>query len=120
VDDVHAKLGTQLRKNLTGTTIDSDAFSASYAPFVKAEVQPLPWVRFTGGVRGEVFTFDVNNRCAICVEQSAGQKSSGIILPKMPMGRDGILHQLWRGLSQQRCAVRRKARVFSDIAFRQL
>ena len=62
VDDVHAKLGTQLRKNLTDTTIDSDAFSASYAPFVKAEVQPLPWIRFTGGVRGEVFTFDVSNQ----------------------------------------------------------
>jgi outer membrane receptor protein involved in Fe transport len=85
VDDVHAKLGTQLRKHLTGTTIDSDAFSASYAPFFKAEVQPLPWVRFTGGVRGEVFTFDVNNRCATCIEQSAGQKSSGIVLPKMNM-----------------------------------
>ncbi len=85
VDDVHAKLGTQLRTQLTGTTIDNDAFSASYAPFVKAEVQLLPWVRFTGGVRGEVFTFDVNNRCATCVEQSAGQKSSGIVLPKMNM-----------------------------------
>ena len=85
VDDVHAKLGTQLQKQLTGTTIDSDVFSASYAPFVKAEVQPLPWLRFNGGVRGEVFTFDVNNRCATCSEQSAGQHSSGIVLPKMNM-----------------------------------
>jgi outer membrane receptor protein involved in Fe transport len=85
VDDVHAKLGTQLRKQFTGTTIDSDAFSASYAPFVKAEVQPLPWLRFNGGVRGEVFTFDVSNRCATCVEQSSGQNSSGIVLPKMNM-----------------------------------
>ena len=85
VDDVHAKLGTQLRKQLTSTTIDSDAFSASYAPFVKAEVQPLPWLRFNGGVRGEVFTFDVNNRCATCSEQSAGQTHSGIVLPKMNM-----------------------------------
>jgi len=83
VDDVHTKLGTQTMRAPTGTTIDSDAFQVSYAPFVKAEVQPLPWVRLAGGVRGEMFTFDVSNRCTTCVEQPAGQKSSGIILPKM-------------------------------------
>jgi outer membrane receptor protein involved in Fe transport len=85
IDDVHAKLGTQLRKQVTGTTIDSDAFSASYSPFFKAEVQPLPWLRFNGGLRGEMFTFDVSNRCATCLEQSSGQTNSGIILPKMNM-----------------------------------
>ena len=83
VDDVHTKLGTQTMRAPTGTTIDSDAFQVSYAPFVKAEVQPLPWVRLAGGVRGERFTFDVSNRCTTCAEQPSGQKSSGIILPKM-------------------------------------
>ena len=83
VDDVHTKLGTQTMRAPTGTTIDSDAFQVSYAPFVKAEVQPLPWVRLAGGVRGEMFTFDVSNRCTTCAEQPSGQKSSGIILPKM-------------------------------------
>ncbi|NJN69442.1 MAG: TonB-dependent receptor [Nitrospira sp.] len=57
----------------------------SYSPFVKAEVQPLPWIRFSGGVRGEFFTFDVSNRCATCVEQPDGRKGSGIVLPKMSM-----------------------------------
>jgi hypothetical protein len=85
VDDVHTKLGTQSLRVPTGTTIDSDARSVSYSPFVKAEVQPLPWVRFSGGVRGEFFTFDVRNRCATCAEQPDGRKGSGIILPKMSM-----------------------------------
>ncbi len=85
VDDVHAKLGTQTRRFPTGTTIDSNAFTVSYSPFVKAEVQPLPWVRFSGGVRGEFFTFDVSNRCITCAEQPAGQKGSGLVLPKMSM-----------------------------------
>ncbi len=85
VDDVHTKLGTQTLRVPTGTTIDSDTLTASYSPFVKAEVQPLPWVRFVGGVRGEFFTFDVRNRCATCAEQPEGRKGSGIVLPKMSM-----------------------------------
>lgn len=85
VDDVHAKLGTQRLRAPTGTTIDSNAFTVSYSPFVKAEVQPLPWVRLSGGVRGEFFTFEVDNRCTACTEQPSGQKGSGIVLPKMSM-----------------------------------
>jgi outer membrane receptor protein involved in Fe transport len=56
---------------------------ASYAPFVKAEVQPTSWMRLVGGLRAETFTFDVRNRCATCAEPSAGRTSSGIVLPKM-------------------------------------
>ncbi|MEQ1794622.1 MAG: TonB-dependent receptor, partial [Nitrospira sp.] len=55
----------------------------SYAPFIKAEVQPASWIRLAGGLRSETFTFDVRNRCATCVEQPAGRKNSSIVLPKM-------------------------------------
>ena len=37
----------------------------------------------TGGVRSEVFTFDVRNRCTDCPEQPSGTTSSGIVLPKV-------------------------------------
>jgi outer membrane receptor protein involved in Fe transport len=67
---------------MTGTTSDTDILEASYAPFVKAEVQPTDWLRLVGGLRGETFTFDVRNRCTICAEQPAGRKSSGVVLPK--------------------------------------
>jgi len=85
VDDAHVKLGTQTLRAPTGATIDSNIRTVSYSPFIKAEVQPLPWLRFSGGVRGEFFTFDVRNRCAVCAEQPDGRKGSGIVLPKMSM-----------------------------------
>ncbi len=83
VDDIHARLGTQTTRASTGTTTDSDILEASYAPFVKAEVQPTSWMRVAGGLRAETFTFDVRNRCDTCAEQPAGRKSSGIVLPKL-------------------------------------
>jgi outer membrane receptor protein involved in Fe transport len=83
VDNIHARLGTQTKRTPTGTTTDSDVLEASYAPFVKAEVQPTSWMRLVGGLRAETFTFDVRNRCATCAEPSAGRTSSGIVLPKM-------------------------------------
>ncbi|WHZ23315.1 MAG: putative TonB-dependent receptor [Nitrospira sp.] len=82
VDDIHARLGTQTKRNPTGTTIDSDILEASYSPFVKLEVQPISWMRVIGGVRSELFTFDVRNRCQNCPEQPAGRTSSGLVLPK--------------------------------------
>lgn len=83
VDDIHARLGTQTRRTPTGATTDSDILEASYAPFVKAEIQPLPWLRLVGGLRGETFTFNVRNRCPTCAEQPAGRTNSGILLPKI-------------------------------------
>jgi len=83
VDDIHAKLGTQTTRMPTGNTTDSDILEASYAPFVKAEVQPTSWMRLAGGLRWETFTFDVRNLCTTCAEQPAGRTSSGIVLPKM-------------------------------------
>jgi hypothetical protein len=83
VDDIHARLGTHRTRMPTGPTTDSDILEASYAPFVKAEVQPTSWMRLAGGLRAETFTFDVRNRCAACAEQPAGRMSSGIVLPKM-------------------------------------
>jgi len=83
VDNIHARLGTQTTRNPLGTTIDSDIMEASYAPFVKLDVQPASWMRVTGGVRSELFTFDVRNRCSDCPEQPLGTTSSGIVLPKV-------------------------------------
>jgi len=83
VDDIHARLGPQVRRAPLGTTVDSRIFEASYAPFLKLDLQPMPWLRLSGGVRSEVFTFDVRNRCGTCAEQPAGHTSSGLALPKM-------------------------------------
>lgn len=82
VDNAHVRLGTQVKRNPLGTTTDSDVLEASYAPFLNTEFQPAPWMRVSGGVRSEVFTFDVRNRCPSCIEQPAGRTTSGIVLPK--------------------------------------
>ena len=82
VDNIHARLGTQTARSPLGTTIDSDIAEASYSPFVKLDVQPISWLRVTGGVRSELFTFDVRNRCPDCPEQPAGRTNSGLVLPK--------------------------------------
>jgi hypothetical protein len=82
VDDLHARLGSQVRRTPTGTTTDNDVLEASYSPYVKAEVQPVSWMRLAGGLRSEFFTFDVRNRCASCTAQSAGRTTSSIVLPK--------------------------------------
>ena len=82
VDNIHVRLGPQFRRNPLGTTVDTDVLEASYSPFLKAEVQPTPWMRLIGGVRSELFTFDVRNRCETCAEQPAGRTTSWLILPK--------------------------------------
>jgi outer membrane receptor protein involved in Fe transport len=83
VDKIHARLGTQVRRTPLGTTTDSDIFEASYSPYVKLEVQPTRWIRLAGGIRSEIFTFDVRNRCPGCAEQPAGRTDSTAVLPKV-------------------------------------
>jgi outer membrane receptor protein involved in Fe transport len=85
VDDIHARLGTQTKRTVTGTTVDADIYEASYAPYLKLELQPLRWLRLVGGVRGDFFTFDVRNRCPDCETQPAGRTTSGLVTPKVSM-----------------------------------
>ena len=82
VDNAHVRLGTQVKRNPLGTITDSDVLEASYAPYVKTEFQPTWWMRLSGGLRSEVFTFDVRNRCPGCVDQPAGRTAAGLVLPK--------------------------------------
>ena len=82
VDDIHPRLGTQTKRNPTGTTTDTHVLEASYSPFVKVELQPKPWMRFVAGLRGDLFTFDVRNRCPTCASQPAGRTTTMLVLPK--------------------------------------
>jgi outer membrane receptor for monomeric catechols len=75
-------LGTQTKRTSTGTTVESAVQEVSYSPYVKLELQPMPWMRMAGGVRADYFTFDVRNLCATCPEQPAGRKDSGQVSPK--------------------------------------
>jgi hypothetical protein len=76
------RLGTQTTRVPTGTIVQSAVEEASYSPYLKLELQPMPWMRLAGGVRADYFTFDVRNLCDTCPQQPAGRKDSGQISPK--------------------------------------
>jgi hypothetical protein len=76
------RLGTQTKRTSTGTIVESAVEEASYSPYVKLELQPTPWMRLSGGVRADYFTFDVRNLCDTCSQQPAGRKDSGQVNPK--------------------------------------
>jgi outer membrane receptor protein involved in Fe transport len=80
VDDARVRLGTQRRRQRLGTTVSVDLFEASYSPYLKLEFQPLRWLRVVGGVRADVFQFDVRDRCpAACSERPEGETSDHIV-----------------------------------------
>ena len=62
IDDGRVRLGTQRQRLRTGTTTDVDLLEASYSPFLKLDLQPLQWLRFVGGVRGDYFHYNVRDR----------------------------------------------------------
>ena len=76
------RLGTQTKRTATGTIVESAVQEASYSPYVKLELQPMPWMRLAGGIRADYFTFDVRNLCDTCLQQPAGRKDSGQVSPK--------------------------------------
>ena len=76
------RLGTQTTRVPTGTIVQSAVEEASYSPYVKLELQPLPWMRLVGGLRADYFTFDVTNLCDTCPQQPAGSKDANQISPK--------------------------------------
>ena len=104
------RLGTQTTRVPTGTIVQSAVEEASYSPYVKLELQPLPWMRLVGGVRADYFTFDVTNLCETCPRAAGRPKgrepsqSEGQPDPRS-MVQDRILRELWHRVSQQRCAV---------------
>ena len=62
IDDGRVRLGTQRQRASTGTTTDVDLLETSYSPYLKLELQPLRWIRFVGGVRGDYFHYNVRDK----------------------------------------------------------
>ncbi len=83
VDDAHVRLGAQRQWVPLGTTSDSQIHESSYSPYLKLEVYPAPWARFTGGVRSDLFHFDVQNLCQIaCPQNPSGRANVAITTTK--------------------------------------
>jgi TonB-dependent receptor-like protein len=78
-DQIQVRLGTQQKRSSLAITQESDIFEASYSPYLKLDLQFLPWMRFVGGGRVDVFTYKVKDRCgADCSERPNGTASNAI------------------------------------------
>ena len=92
-DDANVRLGTQTGRSLSGYTNDDDVRELSIGPYVETELLPLPWLRFVGGLRLEVFTYDVHDRIP---GEAGGDGNDTLWLPKAnlvltPFASDGLL-----------------------------
>jgi hypothetical protein len=91
-DDANVRLGTQTGRSLSGYTNDDDVRELSIGPYVETELLPLPWLRFVGGLRFEVFTYDVHDRMP---GETGGDGHDELWQPKAnlvltPFGADGL------------------------------
>lgn len=62
IDRGRVRLGTQRQRVRTRTTTDVDLLEASYSPYLKLDFQPMTWLRFVGGARGDYFHYDVRDK----------------------------------------------------------
>ncbi len=65
-------------RHLLLTTQDVNIFETSYAPFLKFDLAPTPWLRFITGARGDVFYFDVRNNLKGSPDQPDGSAIKAI------------------------------------------
>ena len=78
-DKIQVRLGTQQKRSSLAITQESDIFEASYSPYLKLDLQFLPWLRFVGGGRVDIFTYNVHDRCGTdCSVRPNGTASDSI------------------------------------------
>lgn len=92
-DEIRVRLGTQQKRSSLAITQESDIFEASYSPYLKLDLQFLPWLRFAGGGRVDVFTYNVNDRCGTdCSVRPNGTASDSIA-----SGKANLIFGPWAG-----------------------
>lgn len=60
-DGIDAVQGPTFARNLTGRTVDLDDLQTNLAAYAQVQVQPFPWLKFTGGARFDQFFYKVHN-----------------------------------------------------------
>src|SRR5215472_7795344 len=64
-------------------TSDVNIFETSYAPYLKFETSPWPWLRVITGARGDVFNFNVTNNLVNVPDQPNGNITKAIPSAKL-------------------------------------
>jgi outer membrane receptor protein involved in Fe transport len=72
LDRPNVTLTHTVDRNLLETTQNVSIFETSYAPFLKFEAQPFPWLRILTGARGDFFYFNVHNNLVEAPDQPQG------------------------------------------------
>ena len=78
-------------RNLLKTTQDVSIFETSYAPFLKFEAAPFPWLRILTGARGDFFSFNVHNNLVEAPDQPQGRARKS-----MPSAKVNLAFGPWR------------------------
>jgi hypothetical protein len=82
-DLADVQLARQRARSRLGPVADDEVRETSLAGFVSAEVVPLPWVRFLGGLRIEGFRYGVQNqRETMTGARPSGHATEDVYLPK--------------------------------------
>ncbi|MCI0545817.1 MAG: TonB-dependent receptor plug domain-containing protein [Candidatus Rokubacteria bacterium] len=89
IDTPRVILANQQDRNRLSFNQNVDIVQASYSPFVKLDIAPLPWLRIVTGARGDIFTYDVQNRLA----DAPG--SSGNAVKAVPGGKFNLILGPW-------------------------
>ena len=74
VDRARVILATQADRHLLARTQDVSFVEQSVSPIVKFDLNPLPWLRFVTGARGDIFHYDVRNNLTGSEERLDGNQ----------------------------------------------
>ncbi|MDR4495877.1 MAG: TonB-dependent receptor plug domain-containing protein [Nitrospirales bacterium] len=90
-DKIRVRLGTQRKRDPLAITQESDIFEASYSPYLKLDLQFLPWLKFVGGGRVDVFTYNVDDRCGT----SCSIRPDGTASDAIASGKANVIFGPW-------------------------
>ena len=90
IDTPRVVLGTSIQRHPTGRTQDVSIVEQSYAPFVKFDVVPVPWLRFVTGARGDIFTYNAWTRV-----NTTGDDTNGYVTKARPNVKANLVLGPW-------------------------
>ena len=90
IDTPRVVLGTSIQRHPTGRTQDVSIVEQSYAPFVKFDVVPVPWLRFVTGARGDIFTYNAWTRV-----NTTGDDTNGYVTRARPNVKANLVLGPW-------------------------
>ncbi len=90
IDTPHVVLANAVQRHQVSRMQDVDIVEQSVSPFVKFDLAPLDKVRLVTGARGDVFSFDVNERV-----NTTGGRLSGEVTKARPNVKANLILGPW-------------------------